>query len=176
MDTLTFNSWLSLQITVTQRLMFSLYLLCCLVISSNNGRSSHPDLTSSQAALPTAVSRRPLKIQSRSQSHITTDSQSVSQSWCQELELELELIYDRQSVGQSVLVSGVGVGVGVNLRPTVSRPVCPGVRRPSGTCDQFFFLLGIYFRQLPVCNFVAPSLTRGRVCKLLYRRQLVHII
>jgi hypothetical protein len=31
--------------------------------------------------------------------------------------------------------------VAVNLRSTVSRPVCPGIRRPSGTCDQFFFLL-----------------------------------
>jgi hypothetical protein len=31
-----------------------------------------------------------------------------------------------------------------------------------------FFLLNISFRQLLVCNFVAPSLTRGRVCKLLY--------
>jgi hypothetical protein len=50
----------------------------------------------------------------------------------------------------------------------VSRPVCPGVRRPSGTCDQFFFLLKISFRQLRVRNFVEPSLTRGRVCKLLY--------
>jgi hypothetical protein len=56
----------------------------------------------------------------------------------------------------------------VNLPPMVSRPVCPGVRRPSGTCDQFFFLLEISFRQLRVCNFVAHSLTRGRVCKLLY--------
>jgi hypothetical protein len=58
--------------------------------------------------------------------------------------------------------------VKVNLRPTVSRPVCPGVRRPSGTCDQFFFLLDISCRQLWVCNFVAASMTRGRVCKLLY--------
>jgi hypothetical protein len=57
--------------------------------------------------------------------------------------------------------------VEVNLRPTVSRPVCPGVRRPSGTCDQFFFLLEISFRQLQLCYFVAPSLTRGRVCNLL---------
>jgi hypothetical protein len=56
----------------------------------------------------------------------------------------------------------------VNLQPTVSRPVCPGVRLPSGTCDQFYFLLEISFRQLRVCNFVASSLTRGRVCKLLY--------
>jgi hypothetical protein len=33
-----------------------------------------------------------------------------------------------------------------NLRPTVSRPVCLGVRRPSETRDQFFFLLEIFFR------------------------------
>jgi hypothetical protein len=42
-----------------------------------------------------------------------------------------------------------------------------GVRHPSGTRDQFFFLLEIFFRQLQVCYFVAPSLTRVRVCKLL---------
>jgi hypothetical protein len=60
------------------------------------------------------------------------------------------------------------VEVEVNLRPTVSRPVCLGVRHPSGTCDQFFFLLEISFRQLRFCYFVAPSLTRGRFCKLLY--------
>jgi hypothetical protein len=56
----------------------------------------------------------------------------------------------------------------VNLRPAVSRSVCPGVRRPSGTCDKFFFHLEISFRHLQVCKFVAPSLTRGRVWKLLY--------
>jgi hypothetical protein len=65
-------------------------------------------------------------------------------------------------------VVDVEVEVEVNLRPTVSRPVCPGVRHPSGTRDQFFFLLEIFFLQLRVCNFVAPSLTRGRVCNLLY--------
>jgi hypothetical protein len=59
------------------------------------------------------------------------------------------------------------VEVEVNLRPTVSRPVCLGVRRPSGTCGQFRFLLEISFRQLRVCYFVAPSLTRGLVCNLL---------
>jgi hypothetical protein len=42
-----------------------------------------------------------------------------------------------------------------------------GVRHPSGTRDQFFFLLEIFFRQLRVCYFVAPSLTRGRVCNLM---------
>jgi hypothetical protein len=61
--------------------------------------------------------------------------------------------------------------VAVNLRPTVSLPVCPGVRRPSETRDQFFFLLEISFRQLQLCYFVAPSLTRGRVCNL-----LVHLL
>jgi hypothetical protein len=35
----------------------------------------------------------------------------------------------------------VELEVEVNLRPTVSRPVCLGVRHPSGTRDQFFFLL-----------------------------------
>jgi hypothetical protein len=50
--------------------------------------------------------------------------------------------YDRQSVGQSASL---------------------GVRRPSGTRDQFYFLLEIFFRQLQVYSFVAPSLTRGPV-------------
>jgi hypothetical protein len=55
----------------------------------------------------------------------------------------------------------------VILRLTVSRPVRLGVRHPSGTRDQLFFLLEIFFKQLWVCYFVAPSLTRGRVCNLL---------
>jgi hypothetical protein len=58
--------------------------------------------------------------------------------------------------------------VEVKLRPTVSRPVRLGVRRPSGTRDQFFFLLEISFRQLRVCYFVAPSLMRGLVRNVLY--------
>jgi hypothetical protein len=57
--------------------------------------------------------------------------------------------------------------VKVKLRPTVSRPVRLGVRRPSGTRDQLFFLLLIFFRQLRVCYFVVPSLTRGWICNLL---------
>jgi hypothetical protein len=56
--------------------------------------------------------------------------------------------------------------VKVILRLTVSRPVRLGVRHLSGTRDQFFFLFEIVFRQLVVCYFDAPSLTRGRVCNL----------
>jgi hypothetical protein len=59
------------------------------------------------------------------------------------------------------------VEVEVKLWLTVSWPVGLGVRHPSGTRDQFFFLLEILFRQLWVCYFVASSLTRERVCKLL---------
>jgi hypothetical protein len=64
-------------------------------------------------------------------------------------------------------VSKVKVKGKVILRPTVSRPVRLGVRHPSGTRDQFFFLLEIFVRQLRVCYFVAPSLSRERVCNLL---------
>jgi hypothetical protein len=79
-------------------------------------------------------------------------------------------MYTNTETGLSYIVRYVSteVEVEVNLRPTVSRPVCPGVRRPTGTCDQCFFLLEISFRHMRVCYFVAPSLTRGRVCNLLY--------
>jgi hypothetical protein len=53
--------------------------------------------------------------------------------------------------------------VEVKLRPAVSRPVCPGVRHPSGTRDQFFFLLEIFFRQLRVCYFVASRRTQYHI-------------
>jgi hypothetical protein len=54
------------------------------------------------------------------------------------------------------------------LLPSVNRPVRLAVRHPSGTRDQFFFLLEIFFRQLRVGYFVVPSLTRVRFCNLLY--------
>jgi hypothetical protein len=59
------------------------------------------------------------------------------------------------------------VEVEAKLRPTVSRPDRLGVRHPSGICDEFLFLLEIFFRPLRVYYFVAPSLTRGRACNLL---------
>jgi hypothetical protein len=59
------------------------------------------------------------------------------------------------------------VEVEVTLWLTVSRPDSLSVRRPFGTRNQFFFLLEISFRQLRLCYFVVPSLTRGRVCNLL---------
>jgi hypothetical protein len=72
--------------------------------------------------------------------------------WERMNESKSKLRYDRQSVG-------------------LSRPVRLGVRHPSGTRHQFFFLLEIFFRQLRVCYFVRPSLTRGRVCNLAGPRQ-----
>jgi hypothetical protein len=48
------------------------------------------------------------------------------------------------------------------LQPTVCRPVSLGIKHPSRAYDQIFIVV----RQLRVCCFGAPSLTRGRVCRL----------
>jgi hypothetical protein len=62
----------------------------------------------------------------------------------------------------------VKVKVKVILRPKRSRPVCLGVRHPSGTRDQFVSLFNVIFLQLRICWCGAPSLTRGRVCSFLF--------
>jgi hypothetical protein len=60
------------------------------------------------------------------------------------------------------LQTDVRVGkVKVTLRPIMSRPVRLGVTLTSGTRDQFFYLLEIFFETVTVCYVVAPSLMRG---------------
>jgi hypothetical protein len=62
----------------------------------------------------------------------------------------------------STLVKLACLNLSLTLRPTVSRPVSLGIKYPSGAYDQIFIIVW----QLRFCWFRAPSLTRGRVCRL----------
>jgi hypothetical protein len=61
-----------------------------------------------------------------------------------------------------VRLTPAGLSLSLMLRPTVSRPVCLGIKHPSGAYDQTL----ITVRQLQVCCCGAFSLLRGRVCRL----------
>jgi hypothetical protein len=69
-----------------------------------------------------------------------------------------EFTYSIGSV-RDVLTTNTEVEVEVNLRPKVSRPVCLGVRHPSGTRDQFFFSSKF---PLDSCGFICSALSDER--------------
>jgi hypothetical protein len=60
------------------------------------------------------------------------------------------------------LANTTNLSLNLILRPRVSRPVCLGIKHPSGAYNQIFITVG----QLRVCWYGVLSLTRGLVCRL----------
>jgi hypothetical protein len=82
--------------------------------------------------------------------------------------LERSYAWPSPSLSPVYFELSIQVKVKVMLRPTVSRPVCLGVKHPSGAYDQIF----ITVRELQVCWCGVLSLTRERV----YRLQLLLVL
>jgi hypothetical protein len=78
--------------------------------------------------------------------------------------LRIVTYYLRWNLEESSRITCTYIEVEVNLLPTVSRPVCLGVGLPSGAHDQIF----VSVWRMRVSWLMVPSLTRGRVCNLLY--------
>jgi hypothetical protein len=73
--------------------------------------------------------------------------------------LSLKFAVRLESPGANFQLS---LSLSLMLRQTINRPVCLGIKHPSGAYCQIFIIV----RQLPVCWCGALSLTRGRVCHL----------